>query len=510
MHSFASVCVVSAAFVLATSLAIASPESRRLIEEGATSLSAAKYDEALKRFEAAAAADPNDAEALFFQGVALNRLGRAPDALARIRQARAQGAKHGDLAFESGWALLGVRRWQDAVTQLEAYERARPGRGKTSEFLGRAYLGLKQYDKAEAQFREAMRRDPQLRPTVLLYLAALERERKNPDAARQAIEELLQQESDAPVTRAVREQIERTARAARERAPAAKPWRGAISLGGGYNNNVVALGEGVALPADISRKSSAFARLTANVAYDWKLAPGDTLTAGYAFLGDAYEALSRYNLDDHFLSLDYRHVFSPDLLFGFRASDEFTRIDGRSFRNELAFRPSLAYRFALRFATEVAYSFAASDFRFPTLAFQDRDSRAQTLAVTNYFSIPATRLTGRFGFFHTRNNADGSDFDFKRNGFLVGATLPLFSNVTADAFYLRSFDRYDNPNSLAGAAGFAFARKDDIDRVALQLGRPISTSLSLYARYDYTKYHSNIQFFSFDQHVVSVGLIFSF
>lgn len=54
-------------------IATASPESHQLIVQGAADLKGEKYDEALKKFEAASKTDPKDAEAVFFQGAALNR-----------------------------------------------------------------------------------------------------------------------------------------------------------------------------------------------------------------------------------------------------------------------------------------------------------------------------------------------------------------------------------------------------------------------------------------------------
>src|SRR3972149_10102761 len=150
----------------------ASPESRKLLIEGHGELSAGKYEEALKHFTAATQADANDAEAFYFQGATLNRLGRFPDALDRLQKAQSLGFNGPGLPFDTGWALLRLGRWIDAIVQLETFEKSIPGRGKTSEFLGEAYLGLKQYDRAETKLKEAMQRDVNLKPTSLLYLAA--------------------------------------------------------------------------------------------------------------------------------------------------------------------------------------------------------------------------------------------------------------------------------------------------------------------------------------------------
>lgn len=106
----------------------ASPESRALVRQGAAELANRKFEEALRKFEAAVRADPADAQAVFFRGAALNRLGRHAEALPRLQEAAGLGSKHPDLPFELGWVLLGLGHWHAAIPHLERYEQSRPGR----------------------------------------------------------------------------------------------------------------------------------------------------------------------------------------------------------------------------------------------------------------------------------------------------------------------------------------------------------------------------------------------
>ena len=193
-------------FVFST-LVAASPESRQLITQGAADLKAEKYEEGLKKFEAASKSDPKDAEALYFAGAALNRLGRPKEALVQLEKPSAMGYKQPGLAFDTGWVLLRLGRWVDAIVQLEYFEKIVPGRGKASEFIGRAYLGLADYDKAEAKLQEAMRRDPDLKPTALVYLAALEEKRNNPQAARRYVETLVREAPESPIAKILRKEM---------------------------------------------------------------------------------------------------------------------------------------------------------------------------------------------------------------------------------------------------------------------------------------------------------------
>ncbi|HEY6199959.1 MAG TPA: tetratricopeptide repeat protein [Candidatus Binatia bacterium] len=185
----------------------ASPQSHELIMQGSAQLEAGRHSEALKRFDTASRSDPTDSEAVFFQGAALNRLRQPKAANEKLQQAARMGYRGVGLTFETGWALLRLRRWADAVEQFEYFEIVAPGRGKTSEFLGRAYLALGDFAGAEAKLREAVERDPRVKPTVLVYLAVLEDKRGHPQQARQYLETIIRDAPSSPIARAVAGQL---------------------------------------------------------------------------------------------------------------------------------------------------------------------------------------------------------------------------------------------------------------------------------------------------------------
>jgi tetratricopeptide (TPR) repeat protein len=499
--------VLAAAALVAVSIAVsgasASPQSKALIREGAAEMQAHRFDAALAKFRAAALADPADGDAAFFAGAALNRLGAYAPAIGQLQRAAFLRDDHPDLAFETGWSRLGIGDFAGAVQQLEAYERAHPGRGQTNEFLGRAYLGLGQFDKAQAALQEAAARDPALKPTVLLYLAQLEQRRGNRDAVRIDLQRLLDEAPEAPLSRTLREQLARAAPAQ------AKPWHLTVSAGAGYNSNVVALGNGVALPTDISGRRSAFVQSTLDAGYGFTLSPDDVLTVGYGLNALIYPDIRAFDLLDQVAHVDVRHAFRRDLYGTFRVSDEYTLVGGASFRNQVDLRPAIAYRATDCLALEAAYDAALADYYFPTAAVQNRDGDGHTLSLTAYFAPVGSELRAQLGAFYAFNNAKGTDFVYQSSGILAGVGYPLGAKISGEVVFTWSHDAYSNANSLAGA-GFAFKRSDDVAHLTAQLTRPVVSGLSVYARYEYVNDSSNIGFFDFHQHAVSAGVIGNF
>ena len=481
----------------------AAQSAREFLEEGLSLLRARDYEAALEKFEAAGEADP--APRIFvFQGVALNRLGRHREALQRLATADKAGVVLPLLDFELGWSAVNLGLWRVAAQRLERFEEAKPGGAKTVEFLGRAYLGLGRLDEAEAQLREALRRDPDVKPTVLYYLAVVEQARGDSAAAQEELQTLIEIAPESPLAVSLRDTLAFLARVE-------KPWSVVVSAGGGYNSNVIALGDGIALPVDISSKDAGFGRATLDATYAWRLTEADVVTVGYGLQADIYQrSLSGFDLIDQNVFADLRHLMRRNLSLGLRLSDQFTLLGGDKIRNQVAIRPSLAYRVTDRAVAELAYGFGVGDYFFTTPAVQDRDNNSHALSLTGYFAVPGTELRARLGFFFVRNEADGADFDLDTHGLTAALSGPVVRQITGEVLYTRTFDRYDNPNSLAGPLGFAFTRKDEVDRVTVRLFHPFRERSHLFVRYDFTNDDSNIAFFNFDQHVVSGGLVLRF
>ncbi len=488
-------------------------ESPPWLQEGYAHLQSGRYAEAAQRFQAASQANPQDYTAAFFSGVSLNRLGQHEAALRYLSQIIPSETTPVELDFERGWALLGTKQWKEAIAALERYEKATPGRGQTSEFIGRAYFGLEQWDQAETLLKQAVERDNRLQASATYYLAQIAARRGEPQQASALWTALLNDFPNSPLSRAARGSGLKTDGlddiTGLLSAPDAsqKPYEFSIRAGGGYNSNVIALGDGIPLPVDISRRSSPLLNFGLSAAY--KKAPPagsrSTWRLGYDFAADIYPSVQSANLQTHFLSFDYGTPIGKKWSGGLRLADQFSFIGGSRFSNQLLLRPALAYRHSDKAATELAYSLTNAKYYFATAAVQDRDGTNHVLGLTHFWRQKRWQLNA--GVFHAINGADGADFDFDANGLVLGASHPLGKRSMANFVFSHTRERYDNPNS---ANGFTAPRRDNRSALALQLTHSLSDSTSFYAQYSFNKASSNIAVFDYKQHVISGGLNYRF
>lgn len=478
----------------------ADEKSQALIVRGAAELGRNRFAEALVLFQQAVQADPKDGDAYFLSGLALNRLGRHSEALASLQQAEKLKTQYRDLYFELGWAHLFLREYQRAIDLLTHYESIKPGRGLAQELLGRAYLALNQDEKAEAAMREALRRDPRLAPTANYYLAVIALRRGEREKAAKALQDLAQQQRGTAVGQSASDLLDQQRLGERR-------WNLGFSLQGGYDSNVIRLGDRTAVPPGLSRRDAGSTQLSLGGSYDLVRGDTDNLRALYDFSASFYHGISDFDTLDHRFSLLYRHSFSNLLAANLAMDHHYGEIGRRPLSYDFTLSPSLEVRLTDWLTVGIPYSVTISKDYLSVARPLDRTGNAHSLGFG--FSLPSLPggLRARLGYNHTWNRTDGSDYDFQSNSILVGLNLPLPWQTTLDTSYTRIFERYDNLNSLSG---FTLRRRDDVDIVRVQFVKSLTPHWFVRLAYDFVRDDTNLRIFNYHRHVGTAGVIFRY
>jgi hypothetical protein len=290
-----------------------------------------------------------------------------------------------------------------------------------------------------------------------------------------------------------------------------KPWNASVTAGGGYNSNVINLGDVVPLPSDISHKDAGFGTFGLNFDYNWKLSDLDTLKATYNFQSVVYNQLSAADSIAHTWSADLRHKFSSKCFASLEFDDQFLQIDGNDFRNQWGFQPAVAYKVADWTVSQLAYSVKQSDFLFTATPAQTRDALTHSVAASQYIYPKGTKLEAHVGYFHTWNDAGGADFNSEADGYELSASHPIYWKISGTVTFSQTFDEADNANSITSSpGGLVVKRRSTLSNLGIQLDRPIMPQLDAYARYDHNWSDSNIGFFEFVQDIWTAGVIWKF
>lgn len=506
---FAAAVLIAAGFFSQQTLA--SDASDRLVARGLIQLKAGQFIAATKYFNGAVQLDSKDPRALFYLGVALNRVGQHGAALESFQRMWALKVTHRQLGLEGGWAAIAQGRTALAITLLEPYVKANPDNAKAREFLGRAYIGDGRLDDAERELKRAIELDPAVKPTSLYYLGNIAALRKDTEGVATALTGILQDNPDSRTGNVLRDTLRRAASAPQQER---KPWFASLSVSGGNNSNVIGLPDEAILPSDVSSRSSKFLRTQLDVGYNWRLDDVSALTAGYGFTHQRYSGIEGFDAMSNTVYLDYKRKLSDRIEGGLRVSHSISATDGDTSVQRTTVSPSTTYRWSETDATSLRYSMAptryASD---PARKVLDRDATSHTMTLSHSTLVDGPILpigvNLQVGLSRSFNEAEGGDYDYNGLGGFISASRMFPLQIRGGITFSHQRDEYDNLNSLAGA-GFAFNREDRVDRLNLFVERPLTVfgveNASVFLNWQYLNNKSNLSFFNYEQRSFNFGI----
>lgn len=497
----------------------ASPQSERLTRAGLEKLKNQDVKSAAKLFNSAVKADRNDGKAIFYLGVALNRLNLHDLAFRQFQSSIRLKQFHRDLGFEAGWAAQATGRNRSAIAFLEPYVKKNSRNAKAHEFLGRAYAATKQWGKADASLREAMRLNPALKPTVLLALSQIASQRGDVATANNLANRILR---EAPTSRiggalSTRQALD-LSQQPRRRGPK-KPWSAYVATTIGHNDNVIGFSGEFALPPEITSKSAGFVTVEGGGKYAWTLGSDQTVTAGYDVRIDTFFGLAEQDVwDNNFYALYERALrqLSGNVVASVRASYGRTQVNGDRFQDAFTVRPAVSFQPHENVGMEFFFARTMSDVNESDgiAANDSRDADQNVFGGRMAVTIPEANMAVTVGLARLHNNADGSDNGYRATQFSLGARVMLFDDYTVNAQYTKTDYNYTAPHSLAPfiatGLGFAFAREDDVAAFDLRVSRPINDMVSGFAKFQFTDTTSNLRLFTYSQQVIGAGLLARF
>lgn len=498
----------AALLLLATLAAPSAPAnegSREFVRQGRAALAAGDTATALDAFDLAMRVDADDAEAVFFFGVAHNRAGNPAEALTALNRALGRGYVHPRLDLERAYALVNLGRDAAARALLEPWAAAHPDAGIARQLLARLALRAGDTTRARALAADAARLDPQLTATAGLIAAYAARAEGERQAVADYVGDLAARDPALPFASRLREPA--------DTASAGKPWALRLSTALGYNDNVIALGEGVPLPRDISDDDALLGRFALAASYDPLRAPGDWVRLGYALNATVHESdLDRADLLMNDLYAVWQHRWAPRWTSSLSASGQYVSIGGDSFRKRVGLRAAMSYRWSQAWRVEGYLRGAHENYDFTTTPVNDRDGENYHLGILGASRPQGLRPGLRLGWELGSWRTDGRNYDRHRN--LLHATLDWRLPGATALRVAGSWARVDYAHRNSFAA-FRARRDDTAWTLGGEISRPLPFAVGgrparAWASVDYVDNDSNLRFFDYDQLALNLGVTLSF
>jgi tetratricopeptide (TPR) repeat protein len=480
-------------------LAHASEQSTRLYSHGLVEFHLGRYPDALKLFDQAVAADPDDSYARYYRAVTRGRLHDLDGAISDLRAALAAKPDFDQAALELGVALVQTGALREAIPLLQQAQRDPDADAHASLFLGLAQLRLNQLPEARKNFQRAAK-DPQQELAVTYYEGVLDYREGNLSGAEEHFAAVVRSGGDSEI----RHEAELFLKTIHESAPAAVQLSGAVGFQ--YDSNVVlAPGSDVInAAAGISNQADGRATLAVSGAYELWRHKQTQLSVSYDFFQSLHFRLTDYNLQDNGPSIQLASSVGP-VQFGVLGRYDYYLLSTDSFLQEGTALPWVTV-VEPRGRTELFYRMRRRDFIKQAYWVRDAFNHSTGIRQFVYLDTPERYLSLAYRFDHedpvnTRPslNANQYRYDGHEVGASVGWTFPC--QLSGELTYLYRHENY---------APESDGRHDNQHQVIVLARRPIGPYLTAVAGYYGTINHSNNDLgdrrFDYERHIGSLAL----
>ena len=498
-----------------------------------------KFEEALKELQEALRLNPENVDALYYQGLVYVALGRTGDALAVLEKARQMRPEDLDVAFQLGALYFNQKEYEKAEPFLRQVYQLEPTRPNIGYYLGFIEYRQKNYREALAFLRGNVPSDDNFAQLARFYgglaLSAL----GFPREARAEIEDALRLQPVSPLTAPAQRFGEILGRAADRE----KFFRGEFRLGVFYDTNVpVVPNRSIDTTVDTIRKDTRRKRsegqlTSTNLSYKWLKTPDWEGDASYRFLQTYNDHLADLNTQSHTptIGINTRGTMPSafgDLAYivGLQTTYDFILLGNRRFTERWIANPYLTVVEDPNNLTTLQFRVQAKNF------FRDRDfANREVRDAVNYMVGPLHYLLFeegqhyiKLGYQYDTDKAEGENWIYRGNRLLTGFQYTLgkgFLGLLGEQADLLSWMvgirlRYDldfhwrfhskKHSQLPTSATDTVHRTDREGTHLVSLSKDFLTDFTVALEYLSDKNKSNIASFKYNRHVVTTSLTWRF
>ena len=490
---------LAAALVLllaAASSAHATEESEALSARALVAFEAGDEAEALRLFDAAVVADPNDAVALYQRGVAKTKAGDAAAGRADLEQALKIRPGLNEAALELGVSLIDAGTPAEAVPWLQQAARQTDLAGQAEFFLGMAQLRQDDLVGARAHFERARTLDPKLDVTSRYYLGVIEYREGHLDTAREHFNMVRLTSPESAVGRE------------------SAAFLDLMQAGGGsgtklyggvyiqYDSNVV-LAPAQGAPA--SGQADGRVALNAGVLYDAWRGENAKLTLGYDFYQNLQFELKDFNLMDNRPSALFSMNLGPARA-GVLTQYDFYLLETSSFLQTVTLRPFVVIPESETTRTEVFFRYQWRDYLQDDFDILDGNNLAGGFWQVFGLGAQGRELWGGLQIDGQDPTQPGGEV-YAYEGIQAEVSLlwPLPWETTAQVGYRFRREQYDAA-TLDFTDPIGVTRLDRENRAGVALRKNVNDMISVVVSWIGTWNDSTKTVFEYDRQIASLGV----
>ncbi len=525
-----------AVFFLCTSLATAAEPSPSMgenalhagvfVDRAVIAYSDGRYEESLKELQQALKLDPENIDALYYQGLAYAALNRNAEAYVSLERAKKLRPSDIDVTFQLGVLHFGDKQYDRAEPYLREVYRANPKHPNIGYYLGVIEFNKQNYREALSYFKGDVPSDPDFEQLNRFYTALTLTRLGATAEAKAEVDLAVRAQPSSPLTAPAQRLGEILSGAQREE----KRFGGQLRLGYIYDSNapVVPVSGGSAEAQAFRRANSpanSWGSLIAlDLDYKWlKTAAWEASVSHHFFQTLYYNSKVRdFNTQENMPTLSIVNngvlpAFLGSMAYsaGMQTAYDYISLGNAPFVQRGIFSPYMTLIENSWNATTLLFRFQGKDFfhNERAAAVDNQDALNNTVGWLHFFFFEKSRHYIKIGYQYDDENARGKNWDYQGHRLLAGFqyTFPWDVRFRYDLDY--HWRLYDHHNTLHPDNTKPFVRRRDnepIHLVGFAKDFNLYVPLTAGVEYFYDRGHSNIDLYNFSRHVVTMSLAWHF
>jgi len=519
-------------FILATvpvSVALAQVPSEQalhapvFVDRAVVAYSEGLYDEALKELQEALQRDPENVDALYYQGMVYAAMDRPKDALAALEKARKLRPADIDVAFQLGTLYFGQKEYEKAEPFLREVYRADPKRPNIGYYLGFIEFNKGNFREALSYFRGNVPSDESFDQLTRFYTALTLARLGATSQAKAEIDQAIRLQPASPLTTPAQRLGEILGKTGAEE----KVFRGELRFGVFYDTNVPVVPDhsndatAQAIRRIQPRHKSEGELVSLDLAYAWLRTADWEGTISHRYLQIYNNHLTEFNTYNHTptLSIINRGLLPRALGYlrytaGAQLSYDFISLGNSPFTQRLIMTPYLSISENDSNITTFQYRYQWKDF-FHDSDFPRRDVRDANnfmVGATHFFLFEKGRHYVKLGYQYDAEPAQGTNWSYWGNRLLAGFqyTLPWDVRFRYDLdFHWRS---YKNKTIFpAPGPNIVLARRRDQEPLHLfAVAKDFLENYTVAIEYLFDQGNSNVALYEYRRHVITTSVAWRF
>jgi len=359
----------------------------------------------------------------------------------------------------------------------------------------------KDYKTALVRFDEALKLDPSLKASVLLYTGRIAIQDKQwtiaankiYSAKKLGLSEKQQQQANIALAYI----------AAYGEPPKRSVPKSEKPFDAYFSTNVEWV-ENLALPTNVSntvtpvRKNDSRTNISFGVGKTFETKQNDTITVGYDFSQSLYHKFDTFDLQRHTASGIYTHEVNDKLSMSVNTDFTYYNLDQKDFMHLFSIGPSVFFHEKGPFFGKVGYNYGNLNYKQNS----GLDSHVHTINIAQYYFVPNSEDFISVGYVHSEADATLKQWDYEMDGIYVtgkhhfSEKTDIVGSVSYSSYGYHGLDTVQTTKK----------REDNVVSYAIAYIYKLSEMTDLFVRYSYVDNDSNLRRQAYSSNALSIGM----